>query len=104
MLAIVPSATLHGLDGRVIRVIGDPDRLVALRSCIKPFGVVALLVALVGLSGLSIAILDSWLDRRLPHAVTGRKGPVAFYATVTFMGWCSFEALVAWGLGCRRCG
>jgi len=48
--------------------------------------VVALLVALVGLIGLSIALLDSWLDRRLPHAVTARKGPVVFYATVTLMG------------------
>lgn len=48
--------------------------------------VVALLVALVGLIGLSIALLDSWLDRRLPHAVTGRKGPAVFYATVTGMG------------------
>lgn len=48
--------------------------------------VVSLLVALVGLIGLSIALLDSWLDRRLPHAVTGRKGPAAFYATVTGMG------------------
>ena len=48
--------------------------------------VVALLVALVGLIGLSIALLDSWLNRRLPHAVTGRKRPVVFYATVTLMG------------------
>ncbi len=48
--------------------------------------VVALLVALVGLIGLSIALLDSWLDRRLPHAVTGRKGPVVFYAIATLMG------------------
>jgi hypothetical protein len=48
--------------------------------------VVALLVALVGLVGLSIALLDSWLDRRLPHAVTGRKGLVAVYAIVTLMG------------------
>ncbi|MEK6721591.1 MAG: hypothetical protein AABZ33_13135 [Chloroflexota bacterium] len=48
--------------------------------------VVALLVALVGLIGLSIALLDGWLDRRLPHALTGRRGPVAFYAIVTLMG------------------
>ncbi len=48
--------------------------------------VVSLLVALVGLIGLSIALLDSWLDRRLPHAFTGRKGPAVFYATVTLMG------------------
>jgi len=48
--------------------------------------VVALLVALVGTIGLSIALLDSWLDRRLPHAVTGRKRPAGFYAIVTLMG------------------
>lgn len=48
--------------------------------------VVALLVALVGLIGLSIALLDSWLDRRLPHAVAGRKVPAALYAIVTLMG------------------
>jgi hypothetical protein len=48
--------------------------------------VVALLVVLVGLIGLSIALLDSWLDRRLPHAVRGRKGPAVFYAIVTLMG------------------
>jgi hypothetical protein len=48
--------------------------------------VVALLVALVGLIGLSIALLDGWLDRRLPHAVTGRRGPATFYAVVTLMG------------------
>ena len=48
--------------------------------------VVALLVALVGAIGLSIALLDRWLDRRLPHAVKGQKRPVAFYAIVTGMG------------------
>jgi hypothetical protein len=48
--------------------------------------VVALLVALVGAIGLSIALLDSWLDRRLPHATTGQKRPAAFYAIVTLMG------------------
>ena len=48
--------------------------------------VVALLVVLVGLVGLAIALLDSWLDRRLPHAVAGRKGPAALYAMVALMG------------------
>jgi L-asparaginase II len=33
------------LDGRLIRGIGDPDRLVTLRSCVKPFGVPALIEA-----------------------------------------------------------
>jgi L-asparaginase II len=32
-------------DGRLIRGLGDPDRLVTLRSCVKPFGVVALIEA-----------------------------------------------------------
>jgi hypothetical protein len=48
--------------------------------------VVALLVALVATIGLSIALLDSWLDRRLPHAISGRKGSASFYAIVTLMG------------------
>ncbi len=48
--------------------------------------VVSLLIALVGFIGLSIALLAGWLDRRLPHAVTGRKGPAVFYATVTLLG------------------
>ncbi|HET9520820.1 MAG TPA: asparaginase, partial [Candidatus Limnocylindrales bacterium] len=33
------------VDGRLIRGIGDPDRLVTLRSCVKPFGVTALIEA-----------------------------------------------------------
>jgi L-asparaginase II len=33
------------VDGRLIRGIGDPDRLVTLRSCVKPFGVVSLIEA-----------------------------------------------------------
>jgi hypothetical protein len=48
--------------------------------------VVALLVALVGLLGLSIALVDGWLDRRLPHAVPGRRMPAAAYAMVALLG------------------
>ncbi len=48
--------------------------------------VVGLLVALVGLIGFSIALVDGWLERRLPHAVTGRRGPVTVYAAFTLMG------------------
>jgi L-asparaginase II len=33
------------VDGRLIRGLGDPDRMVTLRSCVKPFGVVALIEA-----------------------------------------------------------
>jgi L-asparaginase II len=32
-------------SGRTIRALGDPDRVVTLRSCVKPFGVVALVEA-----------------------------------------------------------
>lgn len=47
---------------------------------------VALLVALVGAIGLSIALLDGWLDRRLPHALPGRTQPTAAYASVALTG------------------
>ena len=33
------------VGGRLIRQLGDPDRLVTLRSTVKPFGVVALIEA-----------------------------------------------------------
>jgi L-asparaginase II len=34
-----------GLDGRMLRVIGDPDHIVTLRSTVKPFGLVSLIEA-----------------------------------------------------------
>jgi L-asparaginase II len=33
------------VNGRLLRGLGDPDRIVTLRSCVKPFGVVALIEA-----------------------------------------------------------
>jgi len=33
------------VDGRLVRGLGDPDRIVTLRSCVKPFGVAALIEA-----------------------------------------------------------
>jgi len=48
--------------------------------------VVALFVSLVGLIGLSIPLIDGWLDRRLPRAITGRRRPTVFYAVVSLMG------------------
>jgi L-asparaginase II len=51
------------LRGRLIRALGDPDRLVNLRSAVKPFGVVALLEAggqkEFGLEPAEIAIMAS---------------------------------------------
>jgi hypothetical protein len=48
--------------------------------------VVGLLIALVGLIGFAVALMDAWLDQRLPHVTAGRKGPLAIYGLVTLMG------------------
>ena len=66
----------------VLIIGGNPDFVILDHDPV----VVALLVALVGAIGLSIALLDSWLDRRLPYAVTGQKRPAGLYAIVTLRG------------------
>jgi len=49
--------------GRIVRILGDPERLVTLRSTVKPFGVVALIEAggieAFGLTPAEIAIMAS---------------------------------------------
>ena len=49
--------------GSIVRLLGDPDRVVTLRSCVKPFGLLALLeaggVAAFGLTPPEIAIMAS---------------------------------------------
>ncbi len=49
--------------GRIVRLLGDPDRVVTLRSCVKPFGLLALIeaggVAAFGLTPPEIAIMAS---------------------------------------------
>jgi L-asparaginase II len=49
--------------GRIVRVLGDPDRIVTLRSSVKPFGVVALIeaggVEAFDLSPAELAIMTS---------------------------------------------
>ena len=49
--------------GRIVRLLGDPDRVVTLRSCVKPFGLLALLeaggVEAFGLTPPEIAIMAS---------------------------------------------
>jgi hypothetical protein len=49
-------------------------------------GIVAILVALVMLVGLAIALIDAWLDRRLPQAPTLESGPAGIYSVVTVIG------------------
>ena len=48
--------------------------------------VVALLIALVGAVGFSIALVDGWLDGRLPRAVPGVGVSTTVYLIVTLMG------------------
>ncbi|HYM84762.1 MAG TPA: asparaginase, partial [Candidatus Dormibacteraeota bacterium] len=52
-----------GLDGRILSQLGDPDRVVTLRSTVKPFGLVSLLeaggVRAFDLTAAEIAILAS---------------------------------------------
>ncbi|MGH2464912.1 MAG: asparaginase, partial [Candidatus Limnocylindrales bacterium] len=51
------------VSGRLIRAIGNPDRVVSLRSCVKPFGLLALVEAggidAFDLSPAEIAIMAS---------------------------------------------
>ncbi len=51
------------ITGRIIRAIGNPDRVVSLRSCVKPFGLLALIeaggVEALDLSPAEIAIMAS---------------------------------------------
>ena len=48
--------------------------------------VVAMLIALIALIGLSMALVDGWLDRRLPHATSARTGAALLYVIVTLLG------------------
>lgn len=48
--------------------------------------VVALLVGLVGAVGFFIALVDGWLDRRLPRAAVGVRIPTTAYLIVTLTG------------------
>ena len=80
--AVLTAGVAIAIGTPVLIIGGNPDFVILQHDPV----VVALLVALVGLIGLSIALVDSWLDRRLPRAITGRKGPVVLYATVTLFG------------------
>lgn len=71
------------LIGTPLVIIGGNPDFVILEHDPK---VVGLLVGLVGLIGLSIALVDDWLERRLPHTARGRRGPTLLYAIVTLAG------------------
>ena len=48
--------------------------------------VVAVLVALVALTAPAMALADGWLDRRLPHAASGRSTAGGLYVALTVIG------------------
>jgi hypothetical protein len=48
--------------------------------------IVGLIVVFVALLGLSVALVDAWLDRRLPHADTAASSSAKAYAVVTVIG------------------
>ena len=48
--------------------------------------VVAVLLALVAIVGLSIALVDDWLDRRLPQAPPAPSRATSVYAVLTLVG------------------
>lgn len=48
--------------------------------------VITALIVLVALVGLSLSLVDDWLDRRLPNATSGRTGATWLYAIVALLG------------------
>lgn len=48
--------------------------------------VVAVLIALVALTAPAMALVDGWLDRRLPHVASGRSPIGGLYVTLTAIG------------------
>lgn len=77
------SAGVAILIGTPLVIIGRNPDFVILNHDAR---VVGLLVALVGLIGLSIALVDDWLERRLPHTARGERGPTVVYSIVTLLG------------------
>ena len=49
-------------------------------------GIVGILLVLVMLVGLAVALLDAWLDGRLPQAPSLESGPAGIYSVVTVIG------------------
>ena len=79
--AILAMPIAVALTGGSLIQAGNPDFRILRHDGL----VVAMLIALVALAGLSIALLDGWLDRRLPpHNASGRVE--ATYAIVTLAG------------------
>ena len=80
--AIVAMPIAVGLVATGLIEGSNPDFLI-LRHDVA---VVALLVGLVALVGFAIAMVDTWLDGRLPHPGLGWRGAAGIYAVVAFAG------------------
>jgi hypothetical protein len=61
---------------------GNPDFVVLAHDPV----VVAILLALVAMTAPAMAVVDGWLDRRLPHAVSGRSPVAMVYAALSVVG------------------
>ena len=77
------TASVAILIGTPLVIIGGNPDFVILNHDAR---VVGLLVGLVGLIGLSTALVDDWLERRLPHTARGERGPTVVYSIVTLLG------------------
>ena len=62
---------------------GDNVDFIVLRR--DPF-VMAVLIGFVGLVGVSMSVVDGWLDRRLPAAVARGTTPTQVYASISLVG------------------
>ena len=92
--ALLTAGIAIAIGTPVLIIGGNPDFVILEHDPV----VVALLVALVGFIGVPIALVDSWLDRRLPRAVLGRKRPLMLYGTVTLIGAVMVLPVVVLGL------
>jgi hypothetical protein len=73
-IAIGTSGLIEGNTGDFIHLRHDPV-------------IVGMLIALVGLVGLGLSVIDDWLDRRLPHPAIGKPGGETwFYSIIVVVG------------------
>lgn len=79
--AILAAAIAVALTGAQL-VHGDNQDFVTLRHDGR---IVAMLVALVAVTGMCVALLDGWLDQRLPGATSSRRAEV-LYGAVALAG------------------
>ena len=83
--AILTMPVAIALGGSFV-IEGDNRDLLILQHDPVVITALIVLVALVALVGLSLSLVDDWLDRRLPNATSGRTGATWLYAIVALLG------------------